>query len=104
MKLYVYKHNGTKRYLDINATSRQLLLDKIGNTNFILNDEDFHINDVIAEKDDDSTPLSMVVGGALGLAGGVVGVIAGGIIGGLLGNSSTESEQIKVESFNMSSL
>ena len=102
MKLYVTQSNGIKQYLDINASSRQMLSDKMGNTNFIINNEDFHINDVFAEKGDDNTPLSMVVGGALGLAGGVIGVIAGGIIGGLLGNNSNESEELKVKSFNES--
>jgi hypothetical protein len=69
-----------------------------------MNNEDFHINDVLAERDDDNTPLSMVLGGTLGLVGGVFGVIAGGVIGGLLGNSSNESEELKVKSFNKSYL
>lgn len=103
MKLFVLNsENNKKTYLNRSSETRAELLTQIGDINFILNGEYYSINDVQAEKSNDSMSVGMVIGGMLGLIGGTPGVLLGGAIGGALGNGNDAEEQKKVDIFNRS--
>jgi len=109
MKLYVeekHKANKTGRilYLDKNAATKKDLQKLIGDKEFYINDQKYHISQVKAKKTSDNTALGMVIGGVLGLVGGAAGVAAGGAIGGLFGKDNDIKEEEKVCRFNGSKL
>ena len=102
MKLYVIDNDGTKRYLNNQSLSRKELANTLGGEYFEIEGDVFHVNQVIAEKSGDSTPVSTVIGGALGLVGGMPGVLIGGVLGALFGNESDKKENAAIEAFNRS--
>lgn len=102
MKLYVIDNDGTKRYLNNQSLSRKELANTLGGEYFEIDGDVFHVNQVIAEKSGDSTPVSTVIGGALGLVGGMPGVLIGGALGALFGNESDKKENAAIEAFNRS--
>jgi len=109
MKLYVNSkivndNNSSKRiYLDVVAKTRHELTKTIGSEWFVLDNQQFHISDVYAEKSDlNNTASSAVIGGIVGALGGPFGIFIGSLIGGAIGNSSDEDEKDKVELFNNS--
>lgn len=102
MKLYINDMNGKKRYLNIVAVSRNELAQKLGGAYFSVDGITYHISQVSAEKSNDNTPVSTVIGGALGLFGGVPGVLIGGALGAFLGNEADKKESIAIDSFNRS--
>ena len=102
MKLYISDMNGKKRYLSVVAVTRNELAHKLGGAYFSIDGTTYHISPVYAERSNDNTPISTVIGGALGLFGGMPGVLVGGVLGALLGNEADKQESIAIESFNRS--
>ncbi|GJA16679.1 hypothetical protein ACK3YJ_19150 [Aeromonas caviae] len=102
MKLYVVDSTGAKRHLDIKASSRKELANILGGEYFEIEESVFHVSQVLAEKTGDSTPISTVIGGALGLVGGMPGVLIGGALGALFGNESDKQQRTAIEAFNRS--
>ena len=102
MKLYVMGPDQHKQYLDITSPTRDQLAAKLGSRVFRLNGHIYSVDKVIAEKTTDATPISMVLGGAVGLVGGVAGVLIGGVLGGLLGNDADKKATSEIENFNKS--
>ena len=109
MKLYVeekIKANKTGKilYLDKNALTRKDLHRLLGEKEFYIKDQKYHIDQVRAKKTSENTALGMVLGGVLGLVGGTAGVVAGGTIGALFGKDSDIKEDQKIKKFNGSKL
>ena len=102
MKLYITDINGNKRHLNLTATSRNELAEKLDASYFSVDDTTYHISQVLAEKSSDTTPISTVIGGALGLVGGMPGVLIGGALGALFGNEADKKEDAEIEAFNRS--
>lgn len=102
MKLYVVDSAGAKRHLNTKASSRKELANTLGGEYFEIEGSVFHVSQVFAEKTGDSTPISTVIGGALGLVGGMPGVLIGGALGALFGNESDKQENASIEAFNRS--
>jgi len=102
MKLFVTNSSNQSVYLNLSASSRQELMQKIGSTFFYLQGENYHVNDVVAIKDSSNTSAGALIGGLIGLLEGPIGVLIGGAMGGLIGNSSDEEESRKVNAFNNS--
>jgi len=88
-----------KRYLKLNAVSRQDLRKSIGQKNFKIGEHCYTVNDVKAESSQKTAP-TMALGGVIGVAGGVLGVLAGVAIGALVGSSSENSDQKRADFFN----
>ena len=102
MKLYINDIHGNKRHLNLTATSRNELAQKLSGPYFSVDQITYHISQVYAEKSSDTAPVSTVIGGALGLVGGMPGVLIGGAIGALLGNEADKKEDAEIEAFNRS--
>ena len=102
MKLYIKDINENKRYLNVAAESRNELAQKLGGAYFSVDGTTYHISQVNAEKSNDNTPVSTVIGGALGLVGGMPGVLIGGVLGAYLGNEADKKESAAIDSFNRS--
>ena len=105
MKLFVKNKNNPshKLYLDLIANTRQELRMIIGSNWFILDNQQFHVSEVLAEKSDyNNTTSGALIGGLVGALAGPAGIFFGGIIGGAIGSSSDEDENKKVRSFNNS--
>lgn len=103
MKLFVRdKISGTKIYLNILASTRSELAHIIGSTWFSLHGQQYHVHEVVAETESNSTAAGAVVGGLIGILGGPVGVLIGGALGGALGNENDKTEAGKVSRFNQS--
>ena len=102
MKLYIEDASGNKRYINLVATSRNELAQKLGGVYFSVDGLTYHVSQVNAEKSSDTTPVSTVIGGALGLVGGMPGVLIGGALGALLGSDADKKELAAIESFNRS--
>jgi hypothetical protein len=103
MKLFVWdKISGTKIYLNILASTRSELAKIIGSTWFSLHGQQYHVHEVIAETDSNSTVAGALIGGLIGVLGGPIGVLIGGALGGALGNENDKTEIYKVSRFNQS--
>lgn len=102
MKLYIKDTNDKKRYLNIVAVSRNELAQKLGGAYFAVDGITYHISQVNAERSNENTPVSTVIGGALGLIGGMPGVLIGGALGAFLGHEADKKELIAINSFNRS--
>ncbi|KHT28587.1 hypothetical protein [Pectobacterium carotovorum] len=102
MKLYIEDINGNKRYINLVATSRSELAQKLGGEYFSVDDFTYHVSQVNAEKSSDNKSFSTIVGGALGLAGGMPGILIGGALGAILGSEADKKELNAVASFNRS--
>ncbi|QQA74574.1 hypothetical protein [Pectobacterium parmentieri] len=102
MKLYIEDINGNKRYINLVATSRSELAQKLGGEYFSIDDFTYHVSQVNAEKSSDNKSFSTIVGGTLGLAGGVPGILIGGALGAILGSEADKKELNEVASFNRS--
>lgn len=102
MKLFVYNQYNQKVYLNLSASTRQGLANKIGSRTFYLGENRYTVNEVWAEKDSNNTATGAVVGGLVGALGGPIGILAGGLLGGLFGNDSDEKEAANVKKFNQS--
>lgn len=100
MRLFVIDPNTKeKKYLKLNAASRQDLRKSIGQKDFRIGEHCYSVNDVKAEVLQKTAP-TMALGGVIGVAGGVFGVLAGVAIGALVGSSSENSDQRKADLFN----
>lgn len=104
MKLYVIDRiNGRDKIsLDIVATDRVQLANKLGSSEFYVHNQVYHVNDVFAISDSNDTAAGAVIGGVIGLLGGPAGVAIGGLLGGAIGNSNDNVEAQKVKRFNQS--
>lgn len=102
MKLYVTDNLNNKIYLNTLATTRSELANIIGSPWFYLNNQRFHVHQVVAESESNSIAAGAVVGGLIGLLGGPIGVLLGGTLGGALGNEDDKTELNKVNRFNHS--
>lgn len=102
MKLYVSNRNGVREYLNIVASTRQELANMIGSPWFTFNGNQYHVHQVVATTDTNSTAAGAVIGGLIGLLGGPFGILVGGAIGGALGNEGDKTEVNKVGYFNQS--
>lgn len=103
MKLYVIdKENSEKVYLNIHSQSRLQLAHKIGSPWFELYGKQYHVHEVLAEKESDDITAGVIVGGLIGLLGGPYGAILGGLLGGAIGNENDKPEIESVKSFNES--
>lgn len=101
MKLYVLDRSAKQKiYLNLIASTRHELASLIGSPWFILNGQNFHVNNVIAETNANNTTSGAVCGGLIGLLGGPIGILIGGIVGGMLGNEGDKGENQKVNYFN----
>jgi hypothetical protein len=103
MKLFINDNRGQKRYLNLSAASRRELAAKLGSEYFSVDNVTYHVSQVLAEKSNDATPVSIVIGGALGLVGGMPGVIIGGVLGALFGSEADKKVLSEIEAFNRSS-
>lgn len=106
MRLFVTdKQNRQNRiYLQQVAVNRRELARQIGNAWFVLHGSQYHVHEVLAEADENSTATGAIIGGIIGLIGGPVGILIGGALGGALGNEGDKSERDKVIQFNSSSI
>lgn len=104
MKLYVINPNNQKVYLNLNAPTREMLVNQIGGENFYLGNDLYDVYDVKAEPNSNNAATGAIVGGAVGALGGPIGILVGGFLGGLIGNNSDDSEISKVTIFNQSQL
>lgn len=77
-------------------------MDLIGASDFIVDNEEYNVNKVVAETDSSNTAAGAILGGVIGLIGGPIGVISGSTIGGIIGNSSDKEDVKKVSIFNNS--
>ena len=103
MKLFVRdKISNNKIYLNILAATRSELANVIGSPWFSLHGQQYHVHEVVAETDSNSTAAGAVVGGLIGILGGPIGVLIGGALGGALGNESDKTETNSVLRFNQS--
>jgi|SaaInl4_200m_RNA_FD_contig_31_1782029_length_816_multi_10_in_0_out_0_2 hypothetical protein len=102
MKLYVKDKNHKKRYLKVVAPARSLLIFRLGGETFSIDGKSYHISEVKAEKSQENTALSAVIGGAVGLFGGMPGVLLGGFLGGLAGFDSDKKDSDRADQFNRS--
>jgi hypothetical protein len=104
MKLFVQNKKNVKVYLNINAFDRRHLSYIIGAQTFFLNgeNEQFNVNQVIAESGSNDTTAGLLLGGLFGLIGGPAGVLIGGALGGIIGNNSDTKEISKINRFNNS--
>jgi len=110
MKLFIHKcgNCNNKIYIDIIASSRSELRQKLGGNNFnvICNScgiKNLCTVDIIyAESDSTSAVTGGLVGGLLGILGGPLGIVIGGGLGALIGNTSDEDERKNVKFFNNS--
>lgn len=103
MKLYVTNRTNNQRiYLNMLASTRGDLANLIGSPWFNLEGGQYHVHQVVAESENNSTVAGVVVGGLIGLLGGPFGVILGGTLGGALGNEGDKNETQKVNYFNNS--
>src|SRR5580704_15671056 len=97
MKLYVWDGaNQQKVNLNLLASSRNELANLIGSQWFSLNGRNFHVNNVIAEAETNSTAAGAVVGGLIGLLAGPIGILAGGLLGGAMGSEGDKAEVQRV--------
>ena len=102
MRLFIKNSSGDKKYLNVSVSSRKELSNKIGSDYIEIENNTYHVSQVMAEQTTESTPVSTVIGGALGLVGGMPGVLIGGAIGAILGNDSDKREKSSIEAFNRS--
>lgn len=102
MKLYIINKNKQKVYLNLIASTRRELSNKIGSQVFYLGNDLYSVSNVFAENDSNSTATGAVVGGLVGILGGPAGILIGGLLGGLFGNNSDETETALVKKFNNS--
>ena len=106
MRLYVWdKMNQGKRtkvFLDIEASTRWELKNRLRSFHFTLNGVSYNVNEVMAESGTNSTSTGAVLGGVIGLFGGPWGVAIGAAAGGLLGNQEDSRDNEKVRRFNKS--
>ena len=103
MKLYVKQSDGSKKYLNIVASSRESLLEKLGTSQFQIDNEVFDVSQVCAEKTaifQDTPVVSTVAGAILGLTAGPIGIIGGSLAGAILGFNSDSYEANQVKTFN----
>lgn len=105
MRLYVIdkKNPPQKIYLNFKAKTRSELRNLIQNPNFRLNENIYHIGDVMAEADQKAA-TSLIAGGALGLFGGIPGMLIGSAAGAILGNEAQKSETNATNLFNQSKI
>lgn len=105
MKLYVESlYTGNKIYIEYLVANREELANLIGSKMFIIDGEQFHVNQVFAESNGSNGIAGAIVGGLIGLIGGPIGLIGGAVAGGALGSNSDVSEVRKVERFNKSQI
>jgi hypothetical protein len=103
MKLFVHdKKTSSKIHLNFVASTRSELATTLGSPWFSLGGSVYHVHEVSAESNDNSTTAGAVVGGLIGLLGGPIGVLIGGAVGGALGNENDKSETSNVRKFNSS--
>jgi hypothetical protein len=103
MKLFVRdKISNNKIYLNIHAWTRSELANVIGSSWFSMHEQQYHVHEVVAESDSNSTVAGAFVGGLIGILGGPIGVLIGGALGGALGNESDKTEIKSVSRFNQS--
>lgn len=103
MKLFVTNPNTHQReLLNILVSTRQELANYIGSPWFNFNGNQYHVHQVVATADTNSTAAGAVIGGLIGLLGGPFGVLLGGALGGALGNQGDKTESEKVNYFNHS--
>jgi hypothetical protein len=102
MKLYVTDESGTKKYLSLSASSRSDLANQLGSQYLAIDGVTYHVSQVNAEKTGETTPVSTVLGGAIGLVGGMPGVLIGGALGALFGNDADNKDKARIEAFNRS--
>jgi hypothetical protein len=103
MQLYVINNVNEKVILDIKAPTRWELANKIGQEFFVEN-EQYTVNDVIAESSNSDTTGGAIIGGLLGLLGGGIGILIGGVAGGLIGGIRDNDEKEVIEKFNNSKI
>jgi len=102
MKLYVIDPNNKKNHLSINAQSRPELISAIGSEYILVEGNTYHASQVVAEKSQESAPISAVIGGAIGLVGGMPGVLIGGALGAMFGSEADKKEEQEIVAFNRS--
>lgn len=105
MKLFVRnRFSGVPLYLSVVASSRYQLANMIGSPWFTLHNQNFHVNEVIAESTSSNIAPSAIVGGIIGMLAGPAGILIGGLAGGLMGNEGDKAESQKVTIFNNSQI
>lgn len=101
MQLVVKNRNGDKTILDVTASTRRQLADRIG-FEFYIGNNYYSVSQVYAEKSSNDTASGAVIGGVLGLLGGGIGVLIGGVAGGLIGVLRDDEEIKLINRFNKS--
>jgi hypothetical protein len=101
MKLYVIdRQSGNKKYLSAFAHSRNALQKSTNSDSIIVDGVTYHISEINAEPEDDTTAVGSLIGGVIGMIGGGPGVVIGGLIGAALGRSQFEKEKKEAQIFN----
>ena len=103
MQLFIKNRNGKKIILDVTASTRRQLANRIG-YEFYIGNNYYSVQQVFAEKSSNDTASGAVIGGLLGLLGGGVGVLIGGIAGGLIGGIRDDNENKMINRFNRSQI
>ena len=104
MKLYVHsKVNRSKVYLNLSASVRNDLRKRFNGDYLMIGDGyTYHVKEVFAESESNSTAGGAVIGGLVGVLGGPIGLLIGAGLGGLIGNNSDEEENRRINTFNQS--
>ena len=102
MKLYVTGQDGNRIYINVLASTRQELANRIGSPWFIVHGQTFHVNNVRAQTSGSNTASGAVVGGLIGILAGPIGILAGSILGGAIGNGSDKTENAQIMYFENS--
>ncbi len=63
---------------------------------------EYHVNEVYAEMEKNTTLPGAVIGGLIGLIGGPIGAVSGSTIGGFVGHKIDDREREQVRIFNNS--
>jgi hypothetical protein len=104
MRIFVRNPQGVKEYLNIPASNRRELAQRIGGAWFTFNRNQYHVHQVVAESDSNNLTSGAIIGGIIGLLAGPFGILVGGTLGGALGNEGDKTENEKVNYFNRSTV
>lgn len=105
MKLYVIdKISNSKKYLNAFAHSRSALHRSTNSDSIIVDGQTYHLSEIKAEPEEDSTAVGGLIGGVIGAIAGGPGVLFGGLIGAAVGRSQFEKEKKEADIFNGSDI